>query len=46
MRLWTLHPKYLHAKGWFALWRAALLAQSVLSAQTKGKVDIESWEIV
>ncbi|MCF7972083.1 MAG: pyrimidine dimer DNA glycosylase/endonuclease V [Methylococcaceae bacterium] len=36
MRLWTLHPKYLDAKGLVALWREALLAQSVLSDQTKG----------
>ena len=27
MRLWTLHPKYLDAKGLVALWREALLAQ-------------------
>ena len=30
MRLWTLHPKYLDAKGLVAAWREALLAQAVL----------------
>jgi hypothetical protein len=36
MRLWTLHPKYLDAKGLVALWREALLAQKVLRGETKG----------
>jgi hypothetical protein len=36
MRLWTLHPKYLDAKGLVALWREALLAQKVLRGSTKG----------
>lgn len=36
MRLWTLHPKYLDAKGLVALWREALLAQAVLSGRTRG----------
>ncbi len=36
MRLWTLHPKYLDAKGLVALWREALLAQKVLCGATKG----------
>ncbi len=36
MRLWTLHPKYLDAKGLVALWREALLAQKVLQGGTKG----------
>lgn len=36
MRLWTLHPKYLDAKGLVALWREALLAQKVLRRETKG----------
>jgi hypothetical protein len=36
MRLWTLHPKYLDAKGLVALWREALLAQKVLRGKTKG----------
>jgi len=26
MRVWTLHPKYLDAKGLVTLWREALLA--------------------
>ena len=36
MRLWTLHPKHLDAKGLVALWREALLAQKVLCGATKG----------
>jgi hypothetical protein len=36
MRLWTLHPKYLDAKGLVALWREALLAQAVLAGRTRG----------
>ncbi|RFA30519.1 DNA lyase [Alkalilimnicola ehrlichii] len=36
MRLWTLHPRYLDAKGLVALWREALLAQAVLQELTKG----------
>jgi hypothetical protein len=36
MRLWTVHPKYLDAKGLVALWREALLAQKVLRGKTKG----------
>jgi len=36
MRLWTLHPKYLDARGLVALWREALLAQAVLRGQTVG----------
>jgi hypothetical protein len=36
MRLWTLHPKHLDAKGLVALWREALLAQKVLRGETKG----------
>jgi len=36
MRFWTLHPKYLDAKGLVALWREALLAQKVLGGATKG----------
>src|SRR5207248_11708700 len=33
---WTLHPKYLDAKGLVALWREALLAQKVLRGLTRG----------
>lgn len=36
MRLWTVHPKYLDAKGLVALWREGLLAQKVLRGATKG----------
>ncbi|HEY4415264.1 MAG TPA: pyrimidine dimer DNA glycosylase/endonuclease V [Verrucomicrobiae bacterium] len=36
MRLWTVHPQYLDAKGLVALWREALLAQKVLNGGTKG----------
>jgi hypothetical protein len=36
MRLWSLHPKYLDARGLVALWREALLAQAVLRGKTRG----------
>ena len=36
MRLWTVHPKYLDAKGLVALWREGLLAQKVLQGRTRG----------
>ena len=36
MRLWSIHPKYLDARGLVALWREALLAQKVLAGQTRG----------
>lgn len=36
MRLWTLHPKHLDARGLVALWREALLAQRVLQGRTRG----------
>lgn len=36
MRLWSLHPRFLDAKGLVALWREALLAQAVLRGRTKG----------
>jgi len=36
MRLWSLHPRYLDAKGLVALWREALLAQHVLLGKTRG----------
>jgi hypothetical protein len=36
MRLWSLHPCYLDAKGLVALWREGLLAQKVLKGETKG----------
>ena len=34
MRLWSLHPCYLDAKGLVALWHEGLLAVKVLSGQT------------
>ncbi len=36
MRLWSLHPSYLDAKGLVALWREGLLAQRVLNGGTQG----------
>lgn len=36
MRLWSLHPRYLDAKGLLALWREGLLARKVLMGETKG----------
>ncbi|HEX2791208.1 MAG TPA: pyrimidine dimer DNA glycosylase/endonuclease V [Steroidobacteraceae bacterium] len=36
MRLWSLHPGYLDARGLVALWREALLAQAVLRGHTRG----------
>ena len=36
MRIWTLHPRYLDAKGLVAAWREALLAQKVLRGGTAG----------
>ncbi|HWP45860.1 MAG TPA: pyrimidine dimer DNA glycosylase/endonuclease V [Candidatus Limnocylindrales bacterium] len=36
MRIWSLHPKYLDARGLVALWREGLLAQAVLKGTTSG----------
>ncbi|HEV8512170.1 MAG TPA: pyrimidine dimer DNA glycosylase/endonuclease V [Cyclobacteriaceae bacterium] len=36
MRLRSIHPKYLDAKGLVALWRETLLAKHVLEGKTKG----------
>lgn len=36
MRLWSLNPCYLDARGLIALWREALLARAVLKGRTKG----------
>ncbi len=36
MRLWSVHPKYLDAKGLVALWREGLLARKVLQGKTTG----------
>jgi len=38
MRIWSLHPKYLDARGLVALWRETLLAKHVLEGKTKGYV--------
>ncbi len=35
MRLWSIHPCYLDAKGLVALWREALLARKVLAGKTR-----------
>lgn len=39
MRLWSLHPKYLDARGLVALWRETLLAKNVLEGKTKGYLN-------
>ena len=36
MRLWSLHPSLLDPSGLVAVWREGLLAQKVLTGQTKG----------
>lgn len=36
MRIWSLHPRYLDAKGLVACWRETLLAQKVLDGKTTG----------
>ncbi len=36
MRIWSLHPKYLDAKGLVAVWRETLLAKHVLLGKTRG----------
>jgi hypothetical protein len=36
MRLWSLNPAYLDAKGLVALWREGLLAKAVLEGHTRG----------
>jgi hypothetical protein len=36
MRLWTLHPRHLDARGLVALWREGLLARAVLEGRTRG----------
>jgi hypothetical protein len=38
VRIWSLHPKYLDARGLVALWRETLLAQAVLLGKTKGYI--------
>lgn len=39
MRLWTIHPQYLDAKGLLAVWREGLLAQKVLTGETRGYLN-------
>lgn len=36
MRIWSLHPEHLDAKGLVACWRETLLAQKVLRGLTEG----------
>lgn len=36
MRIWSVHPSLLDAKGLVACWRETLLAQKVLQGLTKG----------
>ena len=36
MRLWTVHPTYLDARGPVAVWREGLLARAVLRGRTLG----------
>jgi hypothetical protein len=39
MRIWSIHPCYLDAKGLVAAWREGLLAQKVLEGKTKGYIN-------
>lgn len=36
MRLWSLHPRFLDARGLVAVWREGLLARAVLRGETRG----------
>jgi hypothetical protein len=36
MRIWSIHPQYLDARGLVALWREAILAKHVLEGKTTG----------
>jgi hypothetical protein len=36
VRLWSLHPRHLDARGLVALWREGLLARAVLLGRTRG----------
>lgn len=36
MRLWSIHPRHLDARGLVALWREGLLARKVLQGRTRG----------
>ena len=39
MRIWSLNPRYLDAKGLVALWRETLLAKNILLGNTKGYIN-------
>lgn len=39
MRLWSIHPSYLDAKGLVALWRESLLAKKILHNKTRGYIN-------
>ena len=39
MRLWSIHPKYLDARGLIALWREGLLAKKVLEGYARGYIN-------
>jgi hypothetical protein len=36
VRLWSIHPRFLDARGLVALWREGLLARKVLAGRTRG----------
>ena len=36
LRLWSIHPSYLDAKGLVAVWREGLLSRAVLRGRTRG----------
>jgi hypothetical protein len=36
MRLWSIHPQHLDARGLVALWREGLLARAVVEGKTRG----------
>ena len=38
MRLWTVHPRYLDAKGLVAVWREGLLALERITAQADSRI--------
>ena len=40
MRLWSLHPRYLDARGLVACWRETLLAQKVLAGEKAYPVKV------
>ena len=46
MRLWSLHPRYLDARGLTACWREGLLAQAVLQGIAGLAGDGKFWKVV